>query len=84
MPIPKSPASSPIMNVSALNTRATSAFDAPTARRTPISFVLSSTEMLVMTPIIIDETTSDIPTNAISTYDTAFITVETDDISSLT
>ena len=42
-------------------------FEAPIARRMPISLVRSSTEMYVMMPIMIDDTTSDTDTNAIST-----------------
>ena len=40
--------------------------------------------MYVIIPIIIEDTTSDIATNAISTYDIAFIMVVTDDIISAT
>ena len=45
MPMPMAPARKPTMSVSALNTREMSRFDAPMARRMPISFVRSSTEM---------------------------------------
>ena len=65
--IPMRPDARPMMMVSALNMLDTSLFDAPIARRIPISFVLSCTEMSVITPIIIDDTTSDTATNAIST-----------------
>ena len=41
-------------------------FDAPIALSIPISFVLSNTEMYVIIPIIIDDTTSDMLTNAIN------------------
>ena len=44
-PIPMIPDTNPSIRVSALNTRDTSFFDAPTARRIPISFVLSRTEI---------------------------------------
>ena len=55
------------MMVSALNMRAMSFFEAPIARSIPISLVLSRTEMYVMTPIMIEDTISEIATNAIST-----------------
>ena len=45
IPIPISPANSPMINVSALNTCEIFFFEAPIARRMPISFVLSSTEI---------------------------------------
>ena len=45
IPIPKAPATKPTIRVSALKTRDISFFDAPIARKIPISFVLSSTEM---------------------------------------
>ena len=67
MNMPISPAARPMMNVSALNTRDTSFFDAPIARRMPISFVRSSTLIYVIIPIIMDETTSEMATKAIST-----------------
>ena len=41
--------------------------DAPSALRIPISFVLSITEIWVIIPIMIEETTSEIDTKAIST-----------------
>ena len=43
IPIPRNPAISPSMMVSALNTRETSFLLAPMARRIPISFVRSRT-----------------------------------------
>ena len=43
--IPITPAAKPMMSVSALNTRDTSRLDAPRARRTPISLILSRTEI---------------------------------------
>ena len=61
------------MNVSALNTLEISFFDAPIALNIPISFVLSNTEMYVIIPIIIDDTTSDMLTNAINAQLTASI-----------
>ena len=66
-PIPISPAVNPIISVSALNTLDMSFFDAPIALSIPISFTLSSTDMYVIIPIIIDDTISDTLTNAIST-----------------
>lgn len=66
-PIPMSPEKRPIINVSALNTLEISFFEAPMLRRIPISFVLSSTEIYVMIPIMMDETINDIATNAMST-----------------
>ena len=43
--IPSAPETNPTMSVSALNTLEISFFDAPIARRIPISFVLSRTEI---------------------------------------
>jgi len=54
------------------------------ARRMPISFVRSSTEIYVIMPIMIDETTSEIETNAIRTYEMALMIVVTELISSAT
>ena len=65
--IPRTPAARPTINVSALNTLEISLFDAPIERSMPISFVLSITEIYVIIPIIIDETMSEIATNAIRT-----------------
>ena len=65
--IPIIPASSPIINVSALNTCEIFLLEAPIALKIPISFLRSRTLIYVITPIIIDETTSDIATNAIRT-----------------
>ena len=62
--MPNTPANNPSINVSALNTRVTSFLLAPIALKIPISFVLSITEIYVIIDIIIDETTSDILTNA--------------------
>ena len=42
-------------------------FEAPIALNTPISFVLSYTEIYVIIPIIIDDTTKEIEINAINT-----------------
>ena len=67
IPIPNNPAINPTMNVSALNTLEISFLDAPIALNIPISFVLSSTDIYVIIPIIIDETINDIATNAINT-----------------
>ena len=78
--IPIAPDTKPSIRVSALNTLDTSFFDAPILLKTPISFVLSRTEMYVIIPIIIDETTREIATNAIKTEEIAVIIVLTDDI----
>ena len=78
--IPSAPDTKPSISVSALNTRETSFFDAPILLKIPIYFVLSSTEIYVIIPIIIEETTSEIATNAISTAEIAVIIVLTDDI----
>ena len=67
IPIPNKPLSNPIINVSALNIDEIFFLDAPIALKIPISFVLSSTEIYVIIPIIIDDTTNDIDTNAIKT-----------------
>ena len=83
-PTPSNPAIRPSISVSALNTRAISCYDAPMARRMPISFVRSSTEIYVIMPIMIDETTSEIETNAIRTYEMALMIVVTERISSAT
>ena len=53
IPIPNSPDINPIINVSALNTLDISFLDAPIALNIPISFVLSSTDIYVIIPIII-------------------------------
>ena len=65
--IPKIPAINPTINVSALNTLDISFLDAPIALKIPISFVLSKTDIYVIIPIIIEETTNEIATNAINT-----------------
>ena len=62
--MPTNPAARPTSMVSALKTRLISRLDAPTARRIPISLVRSSTEMLVMMPIIMEDTTKEIATKA--------------------
>ena len=54
--------------------------EAPIARRIPISLVRSSTEIYVIIPIIIEETTSETATNAIRTYEIIFTMVVTEDI----
>ncbi len=66
---PITPATNPIIMVSALNTRMISTFLAPTARSTPISLVRSTTDAYVIMLIMTDDTTSDIAANAISTYE---------------
>ena len=63
-----------------MNILETSFLEAPILLNTPISLVLSSTDMYVIIPIIIEETISDIATNAIKTYEIALIIVLTDDI----
>jgi hypothetical protein len=68
-PIPSKPEQQPIIKVSALNTCEILRFEAPRARKIPISFVLSKTEICVIIPIIIQETISDIATKAINTYE---------------
>ena len=65
--MPSSTEVNPIMMVSALNILETSRLDAPMARRIPISLVRSWTEISVMTPIMMEETISEMATNAIST-----------------
>ena len=67
--IPKVPANKPSIIVSAVNTLLTSFLLAPIALKIPISFVLSNTEIYVIIPIIIAETTNEIETKAIITYD---------------
>ena len=67
MIIPNTPADNPTINVSALNTLDMSFFDAPIALSIPISLVLSRTEIQVIIPIMIDETTREIATKAIRT-----------------
>ena len=64
---PNKPEVNPIITVSALNILETSCLDAPIARRIPISLVRSCTEIRVITPIIMEETTKEIETKAIKT-----------------
>ena len=71
--IPINPDVTPIINVSALNTRDISFFLAQSARNIPISFVLYRTLIYVIIPIIIQDTTSEIDENAIKTSVTASI-----------
>ena len=66
-PIPIIPANNPTINVSALNIDEIFLFDAPIALKTPISFVLSNTDIYVIIPIIIEETINEMLTNAIKT-----------------
>ena len=66
-PIPNNPAINPTIKVSALNTLDISFLEAPIALKIPISFVLSNTDIYVIIPIIIDETTNEMATNAINT-----------------
>ncbi len=63
--MPMIPASAPMINVSALKTCPTLRFDAPMARRMPISLRRSSTLIYVMTPIMMEDTTSEMETKAI-------------------
>ena len=65
--IPSNPANNPTINVSALNIEEIFFLEAPIALSTPISFVLSNTEMYVIIPIIIEDTINEILTNAINT-----------------
>ena len=65
--IPKIPAINPTINVSALNTLDISFLLAPIAIKISIYFVLSNTYIYVIIPIIIEETTNEIATNAINT-----------------
>ena len=84
IPIPITPETLPTIKVSALNTRDTSCFDAPMARRMPISFVRSSTDIYVIIPIIIEDTTRDIATKAIRMPEMTSMTVVMEDMSSFT
>ena len=68
-PTPMAPDSAPMMTVSALNTCEMFFRDAPSARSMPISLVLSMTEMWVMMPIMMHDTTRETATNAIRTYE---------------
>ena len=67
MAIPSTPEINPSMAVSAVKMRRMSFFEAPIARRIPISFVRSRTEMYVIIAIIIDDTMSEMATNPTST-----------------
>ena len=69
------------MNVSALKTSEMLRFEAPIARRMPISFWRSSTLMYVMTPIMTEDTTSEMEINAISTSRTTSMISVTEPIS---
>jgi len=62
---PKIPDASPMSNVSALKILEISFLRAPKLRMMPISLVLSTTETYVMMPIMTDDTTSEIPANAV-------------------
>ena len=64
---PSAPEVKPMMTVSALNMEDTFRLEAPMARKMPISLVRSWTEIKVMTPIIMEETTRDTATKAMST-----------------
>ena len=66
-PMPIRPAQRPMIKVSALNTWEMFPLEAPMARRIPISFCLSRTLIYVITPIIMDDTTSEMETKAMST-----------------
>lgn len=65
--IPMTPAQSPTITVSALKILEMSFLEAPIARSIPISLVRSSTEMYVITPIMMEDTISEIATKAMST-----------------
>ena len=65
--MPSAPETKPSISVSALNILETSFLEAPILLNTPISLVLYSTQMYVIIPIIIDETISEIATDAINT-----------------
>ena len=65
--IPSTPEINPSMAVSAVKMRRISFFEAPIARRIPISFVRSRTEIYVIIAIIIDDTMSEIATKPTST-----------------
>ena len=67
MHTPMVPDANPMITVSAVNMLETLRFEAPMDRSTPISLVRSCTEIRVITPIMMEDTTSDIATNAIST-----------------
>ena len=67
MAIPSTPEINPSMAVSAVKMRRMSFFEAPIARRIPISFVRSRTEMYVIIAIIIDDTMSEMATKPTST-----------------
>ena len=64
---PSNPEENPIITVSALNILETFFFDAPIALKIPISLVRSCTDIKVITPIIIEDTTNDTATKAIKT-----------------
>ena len=66
-PTPRAPEKSPMMRVSALKTREMLRFDAPIARKIPISLVRSMTEMWVIMPIMMQLTMRDTATKAMST-----------------
>ena len=61
------PANRPMRKVSALKRFLMSRFLAPSERSTPISFVLSTTDTYVMTPIMTEETIREIAVNATRT-----------------
>ena len=67
MAMPSTPEINPSMAVSAVKMRQMSFYEAPIARRIPISFVRSRTEMYVMIAIIIDDTMSEMATKPTST-----------------
>ena len=66
-PMSRTPAQQPMMKVSALNTWEMFRLEAPRARRMPISLVRSITEMWVMMPIMMQDTTREMATKAMST-----------------
>ena len=80
-PMPMSPAQQPMMKVSALNTWEMFPLEAPRARRMPISLVRSSTEMWVMMPIIMQDTTREMPTKPMSSREMPSMMVVREEVS---
>ena len=70
---PIAPEANPISPASAIKIRVISFLRAPIARKIPISFVLSTTDTYVRIPIIIDDTISEIPANAVKINEIVFI-----------
>lgn len=74
---PITPEKKPKVADSAKNTLDTSFFLAPKLLKTPISFLLSNTEVYTIIAIIIEDTISDIAEKPISTPVTVFVKVST-------